>query len=127
VIFTDGEDTTRIVHGRSIDDILKSAVDNTIPLFFVRTNYDKDFGEGIPDAQWRAAVEKTGGRYYIAKDEASLIAAVHDIDREAVGAISARQYSSQQPRFTLFASAAFALWALAAALKLTTPFFGRIP
>ena len=103
VIFTDGEDTTSIVHGRSLDDILKSAVDNKIPLFFVRTNYNKEFGEGIPDAKWQAAVEKTGGRYYVAKDEASLIAAVEDIDREAAGAISARQYTSQQPRFTMFA------------------------
>jgi hypothetical protein len=59
VIFTDGEDTTRIVHGRSLDDILKSAVDNRIPLYFVRTNYDQDFGAGIPDAQWRTAVETT--------------------------------------------------------------------
>lgn len=128
VIFTDGEDTTSIVHGRSLDDILKSAVDNKIPLYFVRTNYDKDFGEGsIPDAKWRAAVEKTGGRYYVAKNEASLIAAVDDIDREAVGAIAARQYTSQQPRFTLFALAAFALWTGAAGLKVGTPWFGRIP
>jgi hypothetical protein len=102
-------------------------VDNKIPLFFVRTNYDKEFGDGIPDAQWRAAVERTGGRYYVAKDEASLIAAVHDIDREAVGAISARQYTSQQPRFVLFAAAAFVLWSTAAALKVATPWFTRIP
>ena len=67
VIFTDGEDTTSIVHGRSLDDILKSAVDNKIPLYFVRTNYDKEFGEGIPDAEVAAAVEKTGGRYYVAR------------------------------------------------------------
>lgn len=127
VIFTDGEDTTRIVHGRSLDDILKSAVDHKIPLFFVRTNYEKDFGEGIPDAQWRAAVEKTGGRYYVAKNEASLIAAINDIDREAVGAISARQYTSQQPRFTLFALAAFVFWTTAAGLKVLTPYFSRIP
>jgi hypothetical protein len=127
VIFTDGEDTTSIVHGRSLDDILKSAVDNEIPLYFVRTNYDKEFGEGIPDAKWRAAVEKTGGRYYVAKNEASLIAAVDDIDREAVGAISARAYTSQQPRFTLFALAAFACWTGAAGLKVGTPWFGRIP
>ena len=127
VIFTDGEDTTRIVHGRSLDDILKSAVDNQIPLFFVRTNYEKDFGEGIPDAQWRAAVEKTGGRYYVAKNEASLIAAIDDIDREAVGSISARQYTSQQPRFTLFALIAFMLWTSAAAMKVVTPYFSRIP
>jgi hypothetical protein len=127
VIFTDGEDTTRIVHGRSLDDILKSAVDNKIPLYFVRTNYDKDFGDGIPDAQWRAAVEKTGGRYYVAKNEASLIAAVDDIDREAVGAIQTRQYTSQRPRYTLFAFAAVVLWTVAAGLKMGTPWFSRIP
>ena len=127
VIFTDGEDTTRIVHGRSLDDILKSAVDNRIPLYFVRTNYEKEFGEGIPDAQWRAAVEKTGGRYYVAKNEATLIAAINDIDREAVGAISTRQYSSQQPRFTLFAFMAFGCWTAAAALKLFFPAFARFP
>jgi Mg-chelatase subunit ChlD len=127
VIFTDGEDTTSIVHGRSLDDILKSAVDNKIPLYFVRTNYEKEFGQGIPDAKWRAAVEKTGGRYYVAKNEATLIAAVDDINREAAGAISARQYSSQQPRFTLFALAAFALWTGAAGLKVGTPWFGRLP
>ena len=127
VIFTDGEDTTRIVHGRSLDDILKSAIDNKIPLFFVRTNYDKEFGENIPDAQWRAAVERTGGRYYVAKDEATLIAAINDIDREAVGAISARQYTSQQPRFTLFALIAFALWFGSAGLKVLSPWFSRVP
>jgi hypothetical protein len=127
VIFTDGEDTTSIVHGRSLDDILKSAVDNKIPLYFVRTNYEKEFGQGIPDAKWRAAVEKTGGRYYVAKNEATLIAAVDDINREAAGEISARQYTSQQPRFTLFALAAFAFWTSAAGLKVGTPWFGRIP
>ena len=127
VIFTDGEDTTSIVHGRSLDDILKSAVDNKIPLFFVRTNYNKEFGEGIPDAKWQAAVEKTGGRYYVAKNEASLIAAVEDIDREAVGTIETRQYSSQQARFSLFALTAAVLWTSAAGLKLATPWFGKLP
>lgn len=127
VIFTDGEDTTSIVHGRSLDDILKSAVDNKIPLYFVRTNYQKDFGQGIPDAKWRAAVEKTGGRYYVAKNEASLIAAVDDIDHQAAGQIAALHYTSQEPRFTLFALAAFALWSTAAALRVATPYFGRIP
>jgi hypothetical protein len=127
VIFTDGEDTTSIVQGRSLDDILKSAIDNDIPLFFVRTNYNKEFGEGIPDAQWQAAVEKTGGRYYVAKNEASLIAAVEDIDREAAGTIETRQYTSQQARFSLFALAAAALWTSAAGLKLATPWFGKLP
>jgi hypothetical protein len=127
VIFTDGEDTTSIVHGRSLDDILKSAVDNKIPLYFVRTNYAKEFGDGIPDARWKAAVEKTGGSYYVAKDEASLIAAVEDVNREAAGTIATRQYSRQQPRFTLFALAAVLLWSAGAGLKVATPYFGKIP
>jgi hypothetical protein len=127
VIFSDGEDTTSIVHGRSLDDILKSAVDNQIPLFFVRTNYNKSFGDGIPDAKWKAAVERTGGRYYIAKDESSLIAAVEDIDREAVGAINTRQYTNQRPQFSLFALTAAALWITAAGLKLATPWFWKLP
>ncbi|MGH9199704.1 MAG: vWA domain-containing protein [Vicinamibacterales bacterium] len=127
VIFTDGEDTTSIVHGRSLDDILKSAVDNAIPLYFVWTNYGKNYGEGIPDAQWRAAVEKTGGKYYIAKDEASLLAAVSDIDRVSVGAIETTQYANQQPRFSIFVLLSIALWASAATLRLATPWFGKIP
>jgi len=72
-------------------------------------------------------VEKTGGRYYVAKNEASLIAAVDDIDHEAVGQSSARYYTSQEPRFTLFALGAFRFWSSAAARKVATPFFGRIP
>ena len=127
VLFSDGEDTTTLVNGRSLDDILKSAVDNAIPLYFVRTNYGKAFGEGIPDAQWKAAVEKTGGRYYIARDEQSLLGAVHDIDQAAVGAIQTTQYTSRQPRFAVFAVAAAACWILAAGLKLSLPVFSLYP
>lgn len=127
VIFTDGEDTTSLVHGRSLDDILKSAVDHAIPLYFVRTNYGKAFGDGIPDAKWRAAVEKTGGRYYVARDEATLLAAVGDIDHAAVGAIQTTQYTSRQPRFALFALAAAGCWLGAALLTLTVPQFSTFP
>ena len=127
VIFTDGEDTTSLVHGRSLDDILKSAVDNAIPLYFVRTNYGKAFGDGIPDAQWQAAVERTGGRYYIARDEQSLLNAVHDIDKAAVGTIQTTQYTSRQPRFALFALGAAACWLGAAVLALAVPRFSTFP
>jgi Ca-activated chloride channel homolog len=127
VIFTDGEDTTSIVHGRSLDDILKAAVDNHIPLYFVRTNYQKGFGDGIPDAQWQAAVEKTGGRYYVARDEQSLIAAVNDIDQAAIGAIQVTQYTSRQPRFALLALGAAGCWLLAVGLRLGVPLFSTFP
>jgi Ca-activated chloride channel family protein len=127
VIFTDGEDTTSIVHGRSLDDILEAAVDNHIPLYFVRTNYQKGYGEGIPDRQWQAAVEKTGGRYYVARDEQSLLSAVNDIDRAAAGTIQVTQYTSRQPRFALLALTAAGCWLLAAALRLGVPMFSSFP
>ena len=127
VIFTDGEDTTSMVHGRSLDDILKSAVDNAIPLYFVRTNYGKAFGDGIPDEKWKAAVEKTGGRYYIARDEQSLLEAVHDIDTAAVGVIQTTQYTSRQPRFAALALAAAACWLVAVGLRLGVPAFSQFP
>ncbi len=127
VIFTDGEDTTSLVNGRALDDILQAAVDNAIPLYFVRTNYGKAFGEGIPDAQWQAAVERTGGRYYVARDEQSLLRAVHDIDRAAVGAIQTTHYTSRQPRFAVFALGAAACWLGAAVLALAVPRFSSFP
>jgi Ca-activated chloride channel family protein len=127
VIFTDGEDTQTIVHGRTLDDILQSAIDNRIPLYFVRTNYEKGEGEIIPDVTWRAAVEKTGGRFYAASDEATLLRAIHDIDSASTGTIQVRQYTSQQPRFTMFALAALALWSVAAAAKLGLPTMQKLP
>jgi len=127
VIFTDGADTTSLVSGRTLDDILKAAVDNAIPLYFVRTNYGKAFGDGIPDAQWQAAVERTGGRYYVARDEQSLLNAVHDIDQAAVGAIQTTQYTSRQPRFAVFALGAAACWVMAAVLALAVPKFSTFP
>ena len=72
-------------------------------------------------------MEKTGGKYYVAKDEASLLAAVSDIDRVSVGAIETTQYSSQRPRFAIFALLSAGLWASAATLKLVTPWFGKFP
>jgi Ca-activated chloride channel family protein len=127
VIFTDGEDTQTIVHGRTLDDILQSAIENKIPLYFVRTNYDKGEGEIIPDVTWRAAVERTGGRFYAASDEATLLRAIHDINSASTGAIQVRQYTSQQPRFTIFVLAALILWSVAAAVKLGLPMMQKLP
>jgi hypothetical protein len=127
VIFTDGEDTTALLEGRKLDQILASAAQNKVPLYFVRTNYQKGLGELIPDRAWKAAVERTGGRFYAVSDEASLLRAIHDVDRLANGRIHVRQYSSQQPQYDRFAFAAALFWTLAATLKLTLPLFQQIP
>jgi Ca-activated chloride channel family protein len=127
VIFTDGEDSRAEFEGVSLDEVLESAIQNRIPLYFVRTNYKKDVGDIIPDAMWKSAVEKTGGKFYAASDEASLMRAIHDIDRLAAGTIQVKRYTTQQPRFALFALIAAGLWSAAAAVKLIPSTFQSIP
>jgi hypothetical protein len=127
VIFTDGEDTTALTEGRKLDEILASAVVNQVPLYFVRTNYDKSFGDLIPDRAWTAAVEKTGGKFYAVSNEGDLLRAIDDIDRVAAGTIRVKHYTSQQPQFAPFALAAAALWTLAAGLKLGVPRLQQFP
>ena len=126
IIFSDGEDSNYQVGSKSLDDIMQIAVDAKIPVYFVRTNYAKKEGQIIPDERWIPAVEKTGGKFYAASDEDSLLRAIHDIDRESTGTIEFKQYSSQQPRFALFALMAGGLWAGSAGLKLAVPYFQKI-
>jgi VWA domain-containing protein len=127
VIFTDGEDTTALTEGQRLEDILDSAVQNKVPLYFVRTNFAKSMGELIPDIAWKTAVERTGGRFYAVRDEASLLTAIDDIDRVAAGTIRVTRYTSQQPQFAVFALAAAACWTVAAGLKLGIARFQRLP
>ena len=127
VIFTDGEDTTAVTGGRRLDDILAAAVVNQVPLYFVRTNYDKAFGELIPDKAWMDAVARTGGKFYAVRNESDLLGALADIDRVAAGAIQIKHYTSQRPQFAFFTLAAAALWTMAVALKLAVPQFQQFP
>lgn len=127
VIFTDGEDTRAIVNGRTLDEIMQAATDAGIPVYFVRTNYERGKGKVIPDELWLPAVLKTGGRFYAADNEEHLLAAIKDIDSVSAGTIQTRQYSSQRPRFAVFAFAAVCCWLGAAALKLTVPQFQKLP
>jgi hypothetical protein len=126
VIFSDGEDTNAVVHGRSLDDIIRSAVVAQIPVYFVRTNYNLQRG-GLADSLWIPAVEKTGGKFYAASDEPSLLAAIEDIDKQSAGTIRAVEYSAEQPRFGVFALIAATFFLLAIASKLTVPYFQRFP
>jgi von Willebrand factor type A domain len=127
VIFSDGEDIHAMVNGRSLDDILAGAVAAKVPIYFIRTNYSKGEGAIIPDELWKNAVEKTGGKFFAGSNEAAILGAINEIDHAAVGAIDAKQYSTQVPRFTPFALGAFGLWGLAALLTLLVPQFRRFP
>ncbi len=127
VIFSDGEDTLAQVHGRSLDDIIRAAVDAKVPVYFVRTNYNKGIGEHIPDGLWMDAVRKTGGKFFAASDEPSLLAAIREIDAVSAGTIHLTEYSRQQPRFASFAALSAMCLVLAVASKLALPWFQRFP
>jgi hypothetical protein len=127
IIFSDGQDTQVMVHGRSVSDILQSATQAHIPVYFIRTSYNKAAGDVVPDEIWKPAVELTGGRFYAGSSEQAIVDAIHDIDRLAGGQIEIKEYSVQQPRFSPYAAAAFSFWALALALRLVFPWFRRFP
>ena len=98
-----------------------------IPLYMVRVAWNRTLGEVIPDKIWKEAIEATGGKFYAANDEASILKAVREIDRLSAGQIAMRQYTSQRPRFEVFALLAVGCWMLAIALKLTVPYFQTFP
>lgn len=128
LIFSDGEDTNAAIHGRPLEEIIQGAVDAGVPVYMVRTNYNKREGDpAVPDRLWSEAVKKTGGRFFAASDEASLLAAIADIDKVSAGAVQLTEYSTQRPRFSVFAAIAAFCFAAAAASKLAVPFFQRFP
>lgn len=129
VIFSDGEDsdTQARINGRGLDDIVRSAKQANIPVYLVRVNYGLTRGQVIPDAEWIPAVEKTGGKFFAAHDEKTLLDAIHEIDKAATGAIVSREYSNQRPLFAAFALTAMALWSVAALLAVGARRFQRFP
>jgi len=127
VIFSDGEDTNVTVHGRSLDDILKSAIERKIPVYLVRTNYDREIGKIIPDDLWAPAVAKTGGKFFAASSEETLLAAIEEIDRVSAGTIDVKQYTNQRPQFGIFALLTALCWSTAATLQLAVPYFRKFP
>ena len=127
IIFSDGEDTRAMINGRSLDDIDQSAIAAKIPVYMVRINYDRGKGQVIPDELWIPAIEKTGGKFFAANNEAVLLDAINEIDQAATGTIEVRQYSSQLPQFSVFALIAAGFWTAAAAAKLAVPYFQKLP
>jgi hypothetical protein len=127
VIFTDGNDGETRFRGRTLDDLMTEARQREIPIYMVRLGFNKQLGDVPWDALWRPAVERTGGRFYAAPDENSIVRAVSDIDRRSTGRIQVRRYGSAQPRFAGFALIAVILWLVAGALKLGFRCFRTFP
>jgi Ca-activated chloride channel family protein len=127
IMFTDGEDGRTEINGQSIDKIVEQAIEAKIPLYMVRTVYNKKLGGIVPDELWKSAVEKTGGRFYAASDEETILRAIQEIDQLGAGTIQMKRYTSQRPHFAAFAIVAVGLWTAAIALRLLVPAFQKYP
>jgi Ca-activated chloride channel family protein len=127
ILFTDGRDSELNRQGRPVEALLAEARRYRIPVYMVRTAYKQGFGRIEQDKLWKDIVERTGGRFYAADNEESIMNALREIDRLSPGTIDVRQYSVQRPRYAGYALAAVALWLLAALLKLSVPAFRTFP
>lgn len=127
VLFSDGEDSEVIAGNRTARQIVQDAVSAKVPIYFVRTRFDRTLGSVVSDVQWKQAVEQTGGRFYAASNESTVLQAIQDIDRVSAGRIEIKQYITQRPKYRPFALVAAALWSVAVGLALTIPAFRSFP
>jgi von Willebrand factor type A domain len=127
VLFSDGQDTQVQIHGKTVQEIMSGAMQTKIPVYMVRTSYNKTLGGVLPDDIWKPAVEATGGKFYAAENEAVILDAIKDIDRRSAGRVDIRRYSTQRPKFGPYAFMATGFWTVALFLQLTVPYFRKFP
>lgn len=127
VIFSDGVDAEVTEDGRSAFEVLRGAEANRVPVYFVRVGAGADAQKAISDDVWAQAVARTGGRFYPAADEATIVRAINEIDRATPGRIEMKEYSTEEPRFSFFALLAVACWTGALLLRFTTRHFRTFP
>src|SRR5439155_9725627 len=127
VLFSDGQDTQVTIQGRNVNEIVQGAVQAKIPVYMIRTSYNKALGGVLPDDVWKPAIEGTGGKFYAAADESTILEAIKDIDRRSAGRVDIRRYSTQRPKFGPYAFMATGFWTIALFLQLTVPYFRKFP
>jgi len=93
----------------------------------IRTSYNKALGGVLPDDIWKPAIESTGGKFYAAESESTILEAIKDIDRRSTGRVDIRRYSTQRPKFGPYAFMATSFWTIALFLQLTVPYFRKFP
>ena len=127
VIFSDGQDDNVQFGQQTLDRVLKKAVDHKVPVYMIRTAYARDLFEVIPDNVWKRAIEATGGRFYPAADQETIMQAIREIDAAATGRVDVREYTVREPRFSGFALIAIALWSIALGLQMSLRMFRTFP
>jgi hypothetical protein len=57
----------------------------------IRTSYNKTLGGALPDDIWKPVIESTGGLFYAADNEATILHAIQEIDRRSSGRVEMRR------------------------------------
>jgi Ca-activated chloride channel family protein len=127
VIFSDGQDNNVQIGDMTLDQVLKKAVDNKVPVYMIRTAYARGLFDVIPDQVWKKAIDATGGRFYPAANQETIMQAIKEIDVAATGRVDVREYSVRQPRYTRFALTAVLLWTIAIGLQMSMRMFRTFP
>ena len=127
VVFTDGRDSELNRQERPLERLVAEARQWKIPVHMVRTAFGRREGDILQDSIWRTTVERTGGRFYAAYDEDSIVRALREIDRLTPGRIDTRHYTVSQPRYAGYVLVALLLWLSAALLKLSVGMFRTFP
>jgi Mg-chelatase subunit ChlD len=127
VIFTDGADADVLENGKTVDDVLAEAQRAKIPVYLIKIGGNLMQKRTVADELWINAVKKTGGEFFSGGDEDTIIRAVRAIDRRSAGTIQMKQYSTERPRYAVFALTAAALWCAALLLRFTVPTFQTFP
>jgi hypothetical protein len=127
IVITDGRDSQLNQQSGALERMVAETRAWRIPVYMMRTAYNRREGEVLQDKIWRSTVERTGGRFYAIYDDDSTNRALREIDRLSPGRIETREYSVARPRYAGFALIATGLWLVAAFLKLNFGVFRTFP
>ncbi|HJU41769.1 MAG TPA: VWA domain-containing protein [Vicinamibacterales bacterium] len=127
VIFTDGADADVLENGKTVDDVLSEAQRAKIPVYLIKIGGNLMQKRTVADELWIGAVRRTGGEFFSGGDEETIMRAIQAIDRRSAGTIEMKQYSTERPRYAVFALTAAALWCVALLLRFTIPTFQTFP
>ena len=127
VILSDGQDNNVQIGSMTLEQVLRKAVQYHVPVYMIRTAYSRTLYDVIPDQIWKKAIDATGGKFYPAANQETIMQAIKDIDAAATGRVDVREYAVRQPRFSRFALTAVAFWTLAIGLQMTLRVFRTFP
>ena len=127
VIFSDGQDNNVQIGTMTLDHVLKKAVDNKVPVYMIRTAYARGLYDVVPDQVWKKAIDATGGKFFPAASQETIMQAIKEIDAASTGRVEVREYAVKQPRYARFALLAVVLWTIALGLQMTFRTFRTFP